>query len=164
MSGLNQVRQAIIRALNGAGLKTVPAYEGAAKRYDGAVIAVDVGAVSGRPKAVGGYLGETFDPKELRIREVYGCQLDVTLTLDVWAKNAADCEAACEKAAETLFSGGLPSGLRLEEQSWEAISWDRNNQMFLRKAKVSGRGFFTASLDEEGARLIDFRLKGVLIQ
>lgn len=163
MSGLNQVRQVVIRALEDAALTAVPAFEGAAKRYDEAVVAVDVGTVSGRPAAMGSYLGQVYEEEAGTVRELYGCQLDMTLTLDVWAPCAADCETACEKAAETLLTGGLPSGLRLEEQSWEAISWDRKNQMFLRKGKVAGKGFFTASLEQESAQLIDFRLKGVLI-
>lgn len=163
MSGLDQVRQAVIGALEETGLTAVPAFEGTAKRYAGAVAAVDVGAVSGKPAAMGSYLGQVYDEKEGTVRELYGCQLDVTLTVDVWAPAAADCEAACEKAANVLLGGGLPSGLRLQEQSWEGISWDRKNQMFLRKGKVSGKGFFTASFDEETARLTDFNLKGVLI-
>ena len=163
MSGLNQVRLAVIGALERAGVKAVPAFEGKAKRYHGAVAAVDVGAVSGKPVSLGSYLGQVYDEEIGTVRELYGCQLDVTLTIDVWAETAADCETACEKAADVLLTGNLPTGLRLQEQSWEAIAWDRNNQMFLRKGKVGGKGYFTASLDEESAQLTDFNLKGVLM-
>ena len=48
MNGLNQVRGAVIAALNGGGLTAVAAYEGKAKRYPGAVIAVDVAEAAGK--------------------------------------------------------------------------------------------------------------------
>ena len=163
MRGLNQVRQAIIDALSAAGLTAVPAFEGQAKRYDTAVVAVDVGAVSGKPAAMGSYLGETYDAEAGTVRELYGCQLNLTLTLGVRAPTAAACETACETAAETLLAGGLPSGLRLGEQRWEGVSWDKNNKLFLRKGQAEAKGFFIAVVDEESASLIDFTLKGVLI-
>ena len=163
MRGLNQVRQAIIDALSVAGLTAVPAFEGQAKRYDTAVVAVDVGAVSGKPAAMGSYLGETYDTEAGAVRELYGCRLDLTLTLGVRAPTAAACETACETAAETLLTGGLPSGLRLGEQRWEGVSWDKNNKLFLRKGQAEAKGFFIAVVDEESASLIDFTLKGVLI-
>ena len=89
MRGLNQVRQAIIDALSAAGLTAVPAFEGQAKRYDTAVVAVDVGTVSGKPAAMGGYLGETYDTEAGAVRELYGCRLDLTLTLDAEGTIAA---------------------------------------------------------------------------
>lgn len=164
MNGLQQVRQAVIDALNGAGLKAVPAFDGAAARHTGAVAAVDVGAVSGKPAGLGNYLGQQYDEKAGTVRELYGRQLDLKLTLDIRAERAGDCEAACETAAEVLFAGGLPSGLRMGEQSWEAVCWDKKNQTFLRKGAVEAKGFFTASVDEESGRLLEFTLKGVLIQ
>ena len=164
MRGLNQVRQAIIDALSAAGLTAVPAFEGQAKRYDTAVVAVDVGAVSGKPAAMGSYLGESCNPEEGTVRELYGCRLDLTLTLGVWAPRAADCEIACETAAQTLLTGGLPSGLRLGEQRWEGVCWDKSNKLFLRKGQVEAKGFFIAVVDEESASLIDFTLKGVLME
>ena len=163
MRGLNQVRQAIIDALSAAGLTAVPAFEGQVKRYDTAVVAVDVGTVFGKPAAMGGYLGETYDTEAGAVRELYGCRLDLTLTLDVHAPTAAACETACETAAETLLTGGLPSGLRLGEQRWEGVSWDKNNKLFLRRGQAEAKGFFIAVVDEESASLIDFTLKGVLI-
>ena len=42
MTELNQVTAAVIRTLESAGLAAVAAYDGPAKRYPGAVAAVDV--------------------------------------------------------------------------------------------------------------------------
>ena len=164
MRGLEQVRQAVIDALRAAGLTAIPAFAGQAAQYDSAVVAVDVGAVSGKPAARGSYLGGTHDPGVGTVRELYGCRLDLTLTLGVWAPKGADCETACETAAETLLTGGLPSGLRLGEQRWEGVSWDKSNKLFLRKGQAEAKGFFIAVVDEESASLIDFTLKGVLME
>ena len=83
MSGLEQVRQAVINTLRAAGLTAIPAFAGQAAQYDTAAVTVDVGAVSGKPAAMGSYLGETYDPEAGTVRELYGCRLDLTLTLGV---------------------------------------------------------------------------------
>lgn len=162
MTGLNQVRAAVIQALREAGLTAVAAYDGAARQYDGAVAAVDVAEASGKPAALGSYLGQEYDPETGTIAERYGRTLEVVLSLDVRAPSAVDCEAGCETAADVLLSDGLPSGLRLGEQNWEAVSWDKANQMFLRKGRATGRAFFTATAEEDSGVLLDFILKGVL--
>lgn len=162
MKGLNLVRSAIVTSLTEAGMTAVPAWTGPAKRYSGAVVAVDVAEASGKPMAMGSYLGETYDEENGTVRELYGRQLSVNISLEVRAGAAEDCETGCETAADALLSGGLPSGLRFEEQSWKAISWDKNNQMFLRKGSVKANAYFIAQTDQETGVLLDFTLKGVL--
>jgi len=163
MTGLNQVRDAVIRTLRDAGLPAVAAYDGAAKRYDGAVASVDVAEAVGKPGGFDSYLGQVYDPDSGTVAERYGRRLDVTLSVEVRAPTASACEEGCERAAEALLSGGLPSGLRLGEQSWEGVSWDKSNQMFLRKGRAVGRAFFTATAEEGSDVLLrDFILKGVL--
>lgn len=161
MNGLNQVRSAVIAALADGGLTAVAAYEGKAKRYPGAVIAVDVAEAAGKAMALCSYLGKTYDEQSGTVKELYGRQLTVGISLEVRAPVAADCETAMETAAERLMSS-LPSGLRPGEQSWEAVCWDRDNQLFLRRGRVSCRAYFTAQADEEDGTLLDFILKGVL--
>ncbi len=162
MTGLNQVKAAVIETLQKAGLSAVTAYDGAAKRYDGPVAAVDVAEAAGKPGAFDSYLGQVYDPEAGTVVERYGRKLDVTLSVDVRAPTAAACEEGCERAAEALLSGGLPSGLRLGEQSWEAVAWDKANQMFLRKGRAVGRAFFTATAEVDSGVFLDFILKGVL--
>jgi hypothetical protein len=161
MTGLNQVRDAVLQILQAAGLTAVAAWDGAAKRYEGAVAAVDVAEASGKPAAIGGYLGQVYDAETDTVAERYGRTLEVVLSIDVRAPTAALCETGCETAAEALLSGGLPSGLRLGEQSWEGVAWDRATQMFLRKGRAVGRAFFTATAEEDSGPLLDFILKGV---
>ena len=162
MTGLNQVKAAVIRTLKQAGLTAVAAYDGAAKQYGGAVAAVDVASAGGKTAAFDSYLGQVYDPVQNTVTERYGRMLEVTLSIEVRAPTAAECEEGCEKAADALLTGGLPAGLRLGGQSWEAASWDKTNQMFLRRGQAVGRAFFTAAAEADSGQLLDFILKGVV--
>lgn len=161
MNGLNQIRAAVLTALQSAGLTAVPAFDGTAHRYAAPVTAVDVADAGSRPVGFGDYLGESYDETEGTVRELYGRQLDVTVSLEVRAPAAAECETAMETAAQTLLCA-LPSGIRPGELSWEAVSWDRHNQLFLRRGRLRCRAAFTAETDPESGTLLDFTLKGVV--
>ena len=161
MNGLNQVRGAVIAALTGGGLTAVAAYDGKAKRYPGAVVAVDVAEATGKTMAFCSYLGKTYDEATGTVKELYGRQLTVGIALEVRAPAAADCETVMETTSELLMST-LPSGLRPGEQSWEAVSWDRDNQLFLRRGRVSCKAYFTAETGQEDGTFLDFILKGVM--
>ena len=161
MNGLNQVRDAIIASLQGASLCAVPAWEGKAKRYDGAVVSVDIAQTAGKSFAMGSYLGQVYDAQQGTVRELYGRRLEATIVLEVRAPVAAECEEIIENACDAL-SQGLPSGLKLREQSWDAVSWDSENQMFLRRGELQCDAYFTAETEEEEPAFLDFTLKGVL--
>jgi hypothetical protein len=162
VNGLGQIRAAVIRTLTDAGLCAAAAHGGAAERYSGPVTAVGVAELTGRPMALGGYLGQTYDRQAGTMRELYGRKMDVLISLDVRADSAAACESACEAVSDALETGGLPSGLRPGEESWEAVCWDRQNQLFLRRGKLKCGAYFTAQTDPEADTLLEFTLKGVL--
>lgn len=164
MNGLIQVRDAVIRTLQDGGLTAVPACSGSAKHYTTPVAAVDVAQAAGKPAALCSYLGERLDPVSGTVREVYGRRLEVTIALDLRAPNADACESACESAAELILHH-LPSGLHCSELSWNAVSWDKINQRFLRQGKLCCQACFLAESDsgDEPASLLDFILKGVMI-
>lgn len=42
------------------------------------------------------------------------------------------------------------------------MSWDKTNQMFLRKGRALGRAFFTATAEEDSGLMLHFILKGVV--
>ena len=64
MKELMQVRQAVLDALNKAGVQALAAFpEGRAKRYSGAVATVAVGAAEGKGLGFCNYLGECYDPE-----------------------------------------------------------------------------------------------------
>ncbi len=161
MNGLNQVRDAVIDALKGAGLAAMAAYEGAAKEYEGPVASVDVAAAEGKSVGLSGYLGEKRDEKTGSIRELYGMQMDVTISLGVRAAGASDCETAMEAAAGALMEK-LPAGLKLEKMSWNGIAWDKATGMFLRKGSAACRAVFLAEDSGDTGTLLDFILKGTI--
>lgn len=161
MKELTQVRDAVINALNAAGLPALAAFPAEEfKRYQTAVATVDVGAVQGAVLGFCNYLGQGRDETGTAY-EVYGKQLEAEITVEVRAGRAADCQDGCETAADVLL-GGLPSGVRAEELSWEALQWERETELFLRRGRLRCRALFTARAEEEGAVFLDFVLKGVM--
>ena len=161
MKELTQVRDAVIGALTAAGLPAMAAFPTEeARRYDGAVATVDVGTVQGTNLGFCNYLGQTQDETGA-VRELYGKQLEAEITVDVRGGRAADCQSGCERAADVLL-GELPTGVRPLELAWEALQWERETEMFLRRGRLKCRALFVAQAEEEGATFLDFVLKGVL--
>lgn len=166
MSGLEQVKSALVSALEQAGLPAQAAFPpGWAKRYAGPVVAVGLRTGESRGGAMGSYLGQQVDPDTLSSREIYGMRLELTLSLDIYCppgKGAAGCDEALEKLHQAMLEL-LPSGLRPAGLKWEEVRWDEDTAMFLRKGSLSCTAFFTASApDEESLALSDFILKGVV--
>lgn len=160
---LTQVRQAVIQALQEAGLEALAAFPDQYVRgaQGGAVAAVAVGAAEGRGLGFCNYLGEVYDAASGTVREVYGKQLEGEITVDVRAEQAADCEAGCETAAGVLL-GGLPAGIRPGELRWEALTWERATGLFLRRGRLRCQTVFLAESQEDGTLFLEFILKGVL--
>lgn len=159
---LTQVRDAVIQALQRAGLTALAAFPAErAKAYSGPAAAVAVGAARGKALGFGSYLGEVRDSGTGAVREVYGKQLEGLVTVDIRGRRAADCEAGCETAAEALL-GDLPSGIRPGELCWEALAWERETGMFLRRGRLQCRALFTAESREDGEEFLDFILKGAV--
>ena len=162
MRELNQIRDAVVAALQAAGLCALASYpDQRAKRYAGPVAAVAVETAESRTVGFCNYLGEVSDPKTGQVRELYGKQLDAVISVEVRGERAADCEAGCETAAEVLL-GGLPSGIRPGELSWEALSWERGTESFLRRGRLQCRAYFQAQTADETAVFLDFILKGAV--
>ena len=162
MKELVQVRQAVLNALNTAGLTALEAFpDSRAKAYSGAVATVAVGAAEGKAIGFCNYLGEVYDEDAGTVRELYGKQLEGDITVDIRGNRAAECEDGCQKAAEVLL-GGLPSGIRPGELRWEALKWEKATGVFLRKGSLRCRAVFVAESQEDGEIFLDFILKGVM--
>lgn len=162
MKELTQVRNAVIAALQSAGLTAMTAFPAErARAFEGAAAAVAVGAAQGKAMGFCNYLGEARDDGTGALREVYGKQLEGVVTVDIRGRRAADCEAGCETAAEALL-GGLPAGIRPGELCWEALAWERETGMFLRRGRLQCQALFTAESREDGEEFLDFILKGVM--
>lgn len=160
MNGLEQVKQAVAGALNQAGLAVRTAFEpGWAARCDGPVAAVGLRTGESRGGAMGRYLGQTPDR-----REVYGLRLELTLSMDLYSPaelGAPGCDSALETLHQAMLSG-LPAGLRPAELRWEETVWDEDTAMFVRRGSLSCGAYFTAEASEDGVLLTDFILKGVV--
>ena len=162
MRELTQVRDAVADALGRAGLAAFPAFPPErAGVYAGAAAAVSVETAAGTALGFCNYLGEADDPETGTVRELYGKQLEAVIAVDVRGVRAAVCEQGCETAAEVLL-GGLPGGIRSGELRWEALAWERETGMFLRRGRLQCRALFVARGGEDGAEFLEFRLKGVL--
>ena len=117
-----------------------------------------------RGGTLGSYLGTRLDPTDQTCREVYGMQLDLTLSLDIYAParmGAAGCDGALETLHQVVLQG-LPSGLKPRELKWEEAVWDPDTAMFLRRGSLTCDAYFTATISEDGLLLSDFILKGVV--
>lgn len=160
MNGLEQVKQAVAGALNQAGLAARTAFEpGWAARCDRPVAAVGLRTGESRGGAMGRYLGQTPDR-----REVYGLRLELTLSMDLYSPaelGAPGCDSALETLHQVMLSG-LPAGLKPAELRWEETAWDEDTAMFVRRGSLSCGAYFTAEASEDGVLLTDFILKGVV--
>lgn len=165
MSGLEQVKSALVEALDRAGTAARGSFEpGWAQAYDRPVVAVGLRTGESRGGALGSYLGERVDPATQARSEIYGMRLELTLSLDIYCppgRGAAGCESVLETLHRVVL-GALPSGLRPVELRWEETAWDEDTSMFLRRGSLSCSAFFTAQASEDGVLLTDFILKGTV--
>lgn len=161
MKELKQMRDAVIAALRAGGMAAEAAFPAkwAAERKT-PLASVFVGAAEGKALGLCGYLGETRDAGG-GVREVYGKRLEGVIAVEVRAGRAADCEAGSETAAAVLL-GKLPEGIRPGELSWEALAWEKETGLFLRRGKLQCEALFLAEAGDEGPEFLDFMLKGVL--
>ena len=136
-SGLEQVKAAIILALEKSGTVAVPALApGRAKSYDTPVVAVGFRMGESRSIAMNNYLGQQIDPDSQTVREVYGMQLELLLSMDIFSPvelGAQGCEDTLT-ALHRVMMEGLPAGIKPTELKWEETSWDADTGMFLRWA------------------------------
>lgn len=161
MRELRQIRDAVIAALRDGGLAAeaaFPAKWAAERKAPLATVAVD--AAAGRALGLCGYLGEALGP-DGQVREVYGKRLEGAISVDLRAERAAACEEGCETAAAVLL-GKLPEGIRPGELSWEALAWEKETGLFLRRGKLRCEALFLADTGDEGEEFLNFMLKGVL--
>lgn len=162
MKELTQVRNAVIQALNEAGLTALAAYPAErARQYPQAVAAVDVDAAQSGALGFCNYLGEVYDQDQGTVREVYGKQLEAQVLVEIRGERASWCQTGCEQAAEVLL-GGLPEGIRTGELSWEGLIWEKETGMFCRRGRLQCQAVFVAHSDTEDGTFLDFQLRGVL--
>lgn len=163
--GLEQVKTAVAEALEKSGIRAVTAYApGRAMEYRRPVVAVGLRTGESRGGALGSYLGTRLDPDTQSCQEIYGVQMELTLSLDIYSPpctGAAGCESALEALHQAALQG-LPAGLKPRELKWEETVWDEETGMFLRRCGFTCLAYFTAAVSEGSLLLSDFILKGVV--
>ena len=161
MNEFLQIRQAVMDALQNAGLTVLPSFpDRMAGRPCAPVVSVGVGALEGKCLGFCDYLGEST-ADDGRVLERYGKRLDGLISVDVRAERATDCDRAAELTGDVLLSG-LPSGIRPGELRWEGLAWDKNAGAFLRKGSLACSALFVAESSGDENLFLDFILKGVL--
>ena len=161
MKELRQVRDTVIRALRAGGLAAEAAFpEKWAAAQTAPLATVAVGTAEGRALGFCGYLGQTRG-EDGESREVYGKRLAGVIAVDIRAERAADCEEGTQTAAAVLL-GMLPEGIRPGELSWEALAWERQTGLFLRRGRLQCEALFLAESGDEEPEFLNFVLKGVL--
>ena len=165
MNGLQQVKDALMEALETAGLTAVPAFSpGWAKHCRHTVAAVGLRKGESREIGLGRYLGRHTDPDSGVEREVYGRALSMELSVDLYAPANLGARG-CDEALETLhrvLMAQLPCGVKPTGLKWDELNWDEETEMFLRKGSLCCEAWFTGEVSEDGLLLQDFILKGVL--
>ena len=142
MKELTQIRQAVIDALCEAGLHALAAFPDCRAPRDTPSTTVAVGAAEGTALGFCNYLGQQYDPEQGTVTECYGKLLDGEISVEIRAPGASGCEQICE----------------------QAICWEKETGMFLRRGSLRCRAVFTALAREDGETFLDFTLKGVMKQ
>ena len=165
MTAMKQVRRAVTAAIENAGCAAAGAYdEERLKRRDCAVAAVGLREARIEGAGLTDYLGRRVSEETQESVEVYGRQMTLALSLDVYAPRtlgAAGCETAAETITQAMLTA-LPEGLRLEALKWDEIAWDKTSGMFRLCARAEYRAYFVAEAADENTVFTDFVLKGTV--
>ena len=83
--------------------------------------------------------------------------------MEIRAEQVAVCEDGCAVASEVLLER-LPDGIWPGELRWEAVRWEKETGMFLRRGTLQCRALFLAQEQAEDGAFLDFILKGAMEQ
>ena len=162
---LNNVRDAVVSALTGAGLNAAAAYPHSAVPETDTLVRVGIRQAENRSGGFGDFLGLRNDPEKGAV-EVDGMRCGVTLALDVYAPltasdAAGDCIGAFDAACEAL-AAGLP-GLHLRTLRCGSPAPDPASRMMLLRCEAEGSALLVLEgSDGEAAAFRDFVLRGEL--
>lgn len=162
-SGLEQVRQEVLRCLAAAEIPAIAAWEPRqAGQYASPVIVVGLRQADSAGTALCDYLGQVYEEATASWREVYGRRLEVSVELEAYGpgkEGAKGCTEILERAHDALLAG-LTEGLRPGEMRWEAAGWDWQTEHVRQVAVLQCTAAFVAQAQEEPGLFLDFKLKG----
>ena len=73
-----------------------------------------------------------------------------------------DGDGLVHPGREQLVLLGILVGIRPGELNWEALTWERETGLFLRRGRLRCRAYFLARAEEGDTVFLDFRLKGAV--
>ena len=160
---LDNVRDAVVTALQNAGLEAGAAYPHSAVPASGSVICVGIARAEDCSPGFARYLGVQNDP-ERGEREIYGLQCLMTVCLDIYAPlsaadGAGDCLALFDTAAGVIDG----CGIRLKALRCGEPAPDRVSGMMHLRGEAEGTALLTAVSDSGDERSFsNFVLRGEL--
>ncbi len=163
MSGaLGAWRDRVAEQLREAGLNAAAAMDGAAApRWREAVAAVSLSRVVCASGGFQDYLGLQTGPDGAE-REVYGQEVELTLTLDIFAprdRGGDACRRLAEAAAETLVCRGA-AGLAALEVRTGPVEFLEREGLYRQEAVCRCGAWLTAVAGDGGGVFTDFAVKG----
>ena len=162
---LNEWRSAVAEQLRECGLNAVTAMESArASRWREAVAAVSLCRVVCAPGGFKDYLGLRRDPESETEAEVYGCEAELTLALDVFAPRdggESACQTAAEAVVECLVCRGAAGLAALEVQAGR-VEFLEKDGLYRQEISCRCKAWLVARANESGGIFEDFEVKGRL--
>lgn len=164
IGALNALREGVAEQLRQAGVNAVTAMESArAARWREAVAAVALSKVVCAPGGFKDYLGVHRDADGME-RELYGREVELTLSLDIFAPRdggESACQAAAESIAENLICHGAAGLNALEIQAGQ-VEFLEKDGLYRQKTSCRCRAWLVARMDDGGGTFVDFEVKGRL--
>ena len=159
---LNALREQVAEQLRQAGVNAVTGMESAkASRWRQAVAAVSLSRVVCAPGGFQDYLG-TYQAENGPERELYGREVELTLTLDIFAPRDAGesaCQRVAETAAESLMCRGAAGLSALDIQTGQ-VEFLEKEGLYRQKTACRCRAWLVARMDDGGGAFADFEVKG----
>lgn len=155
---MEQLIEAMVKALNEAGLHAVAAMPGQVMPLlKSSMVAVDIAKANCRGAGLYHYLGIYQD------QELYGRQLDATLQLDVYVPENSGGKGAREAMTQVInvLLAGVEA-LSMGEISIGNCEYNADCDCFTGKILVPVSAYGYATLSADGTAFEDFRLKGEL--
>ena len=148
--------------LTGQGIPARPAWAGEERARPGeGVVVVGLRRYEAAQGGFAHYLGEHYDEDTARWQEVYGKQVEVELSLDLYAgerQGGGGMQELLERLVQELTLSA-PEGVQVGEITCGPTRWDGENRCLTRE--VSARcTLWLRCVAGEGGAFTDFELRG----
>ncbi|MBR2667317.1 MAG: hypothetical protein IKD96_04065 [Oscillospiraceae bacterium] len=164
---LQAIETALLDALTRGGIRAVEAFpSGSMKRLTRPVTAVALASADAGEAAFCQYLGQQWNETEQIWEELYGKQVELSFTLDIFSPKtedygAAGCRAVFDDIAGQMLTAA-PSGLRVNAFSCGPVSFNKDMDAFHCRAEARCTAYLCAVSSDEDETLLDFELRGMM--